>query len=1235
MKFRRWLGLVAWMAFLGPVAASQTDEALRASPLPYNLAQVRHIESFSGPPRMKELLTRQGFVVTEEQFRQIFEPYLPQLPGKALPVFITVDSAWHTYHVLLEEGVQQVELRQAGLLRRFSERLHQLASGKVASGTVYRDLAAFAAVGWAVQDPACLPLLPADEQAEVAKALVAMKSGGPALFFELPSQPQHFRPAGFYTKTPELARYFTARRWYATSAFRLKSETETLRALSLTWLVDSDAELKQLHRQLTTPAETMVGPADDPGIVQYAELASRLAKGPLSEDGTRRILGDFRRAATTFPGPRINDQFLLPAQFAAREDETKGLRLFGACQLPSAVLFQKTTEPSIANRGLPSGVDVFAAGPLACEAGRRALKATKRNPAVCAAVCRTDCGLLPESLHGRAMQLLHLLHEPLPATAPLALQTPAWQDKQLWTALGAWAEERHTWVLHTKQAGAAGCAFEEPPGYVSPYPKFYRQLGGLARQAAAVLGQITPPPDLAAAGREWLEARRPPPEKPEGDSAQFAVSVASPRSTDQALAEYFRATGQDIEAASTLDRARAWAALDAGAARCIANKGVTDRDRRCMAAFLRARMATRRSSCPSLPSSATGWRRSPIRNSPGGRSLRAKRRSSRATARRWRGSTFTRATRGAIPATISPASSRSSTIRCEGRRSTRAWAARRRSMSCCSTARSWHYTAGRCSATGSSPGRWAKGRTTRRGSRKPARPAPPSPPAWTASFRCTANQQEQRQMAEAAIARLRKGKVGAEDLPLASHEATLLRIERLLKRLPAAKKPTAPTKKKEELSEEEETAAEKAEEVRAKAAEECRDLYEQVLDCAVNVDVPDLLDRLFPALDAAEIDDLFLCNLPNCIGRLNWEPYRPKLTLLLHDSRPGISDCAAQILGSRPEKIDAADLVREYDRQPPHVRANYCYLLGQSPRAGAERVRVLAAALGDKSAAVRRQAAKAVAQCRAASAEIASGIRRGVAEQDHKVAVDMVRAAVALGLHDSAPAILARLRKRLKELKTTDATRPGDNPFGGPSEPLVEELVAGLGRLKYQPAKDVLRELIFPNSPRLADYAVGGRALKAMLEIEPQNKLQLLAEIFRDPRCPGHILEQAIVEVTETNNVHYVKIMLPLFEDAGRTGTKGQLGEAVWAAWHIAPILERAAQHDPQAAEIFERIRGTLLKQTRGPGARDALDALKHFDPAAAARECLRVALDRKMDKDVRTEAIAILRDAPEALARP
>ena len=71
-KFRRWLGLAAWMSLLGP-AAAQADEALRAPPLPYDLAHVRHIVAFSGPPH-EGAVRAQGFVVTEEQFRQIFHP---------------------------------------------------------------------------------------------------------------------------------------------------------------------------------------------------------------------------------------------------------------------------------------------------------------------------------------------------------------------------------------------------------------------------------------------------------------------------------------------------------------------------------------------------------------------------------------------------------------------------------------------------------------------------------------------------------------------------------------------------------------------------------------------------------------------------------------------------------------------------------------------------------------------------------------------------------------------------------------------------------------------------------------------------------------------------------------------------------------------------------------------------------------------------------------------------------
>ena len=411
-----WMGIFASLLLFECATALQAEEIVRAPPLPCDLTQVRHIQALAGSARAKELLSRQGFVVTEEQFSQIFEPYLPNTQVK-MPVFITVDSAWHTYHVLLEEGVQQVEVGQAKVLRRFSEQLYHVAAArKDPSNVVYRDLAAFAAVGWAIQDSTCLQHLPADIRSMVLQALECTQTGETPLFFGL--QAENSRPAGFYTKTPELARYFVARRWYASSAFRVKSETETLRALYLTLLIESHVELRRLHRQLADYPEAMVGPRDDPGVVQYAELAAKLTEGSLTEESIPRILSDFRREASKLPGPQINDQFLPPYQFAIRLEETKGMRLLGACQLPSAILFQKTTEPTIAERVLPSGLDVFAAGPLACAAGRRALKATAPDVATYEAVCHTDCGPLPPSLHGQAMQLLHLLHEPLSGTAP-------------------------------------------------------------------------------------------------------------------------------------------------------------------------------------------------------------------------------------------------------------------------------------------------------------------------------------------------------------------------------------------------------------------------------------------------------------------------------------------------------------------------------------------------------------------------------------------------------------------------------------------------------------------------------------------------------------------------------------------------------------------------------------------------------------------------------------------------
>ncbi|MFH1836349.1 MAG: DUF3160 domain-containing protein [Methanobacteriota archaeon] len=69
---------------------------------------------------------------------------------------------------------------------------------------------------------------------------------------------------------------------------------------------------------------------------------------------------------------------------------------------------------------------------------------------------------------------------------PTFMQTRAWQDKSLTTALASWAELRHDTILYAKQSssgvwGAVVPREFEVVGYVEPVPEFYNRLLALTR----------------------------------------------------------------------------------------------------------------------------------------------------------------------------------------------------------------------------------------------------------------------------------------------------------------------------------------------------------------------------------------------------------------------------------------------------------------------------------------------------------------------------------------------------------------------------------------------------------------------------------------------------------------------------------------------------------------------------------------------------------------------------------
>lgn len=458
----------------------------------YDLKNVKDIQAFQGSLEAENILAKNGFVVADPFFKQIFQAYIESPMtgepseknpmGTSLPSFITTDSAWDTYHFLLEEGVKQLETIQAQRLHAFSSRLLEVARQKNEP-----DLVSFASVGEALQDANFLQTLNGDQKTIVDGLRNGNSPVNVPIGFDL--SPLQFRAQSFYADSPELSDYFASRQWYASVVFRLTNPRETKLAITLAALVNNDSELSNLWKQLSDSYDELLGKSEDGTVRQYVAATEAIVGtnnpgGAISDVQIQKIQ---QKLSDQLPLPAVNDQWLSQEQYLQFGKETRGLRLLPPRSLPDGICFQTTVDPIIPGRAYPSGLDFFTASPiLRSPAAVRAERKEFGND-VAGTVLKTDCGPMPDSLHGEAMQLLAKLQEPLPAQVPAAMRTDAWGDLQLWSQLGAWAEQRHTWALHTKQNVEVMGLVSPPPGMVAPYPEFFTGLAKLTRETAAAL----------------------------------------------------------------------------------------------------------------------------------------------------------------------------------------------------------------------------------------------------------------------------------------------------------------------------------------------------------------------------------------------------------------------------------------------------------------------------------------------------------------------------------------------------------------------------------------------------------------------------------------------------------------------------------------------------------------------------------------------------------------------------
>jgi HEAT repeat protein len=1087
----------------------------------YDLRTVKGIEAFSGSAAARELLGKNGFVVADPAFKQIFEPYIksPQTEepseknpmGRSLPSFITTDSAWHTYHVLLEEGVKGMEEIQSRRLLDFSRRLLAAASDPKIGNS---NLVLFASVGLALQDEHYRQSL----APELKRIVDGLRTGSTPVEMPVgfPLSPLQFRAQSFYTQSPELSDYFAARQWYASVVFRLSNARETQSAVALAALVNGNAELLTLWKQLSDPFDVFLASAEDGTIRDYADAAKAiLGTNNWNGSGTDRQIAEIqKRLEGQLPLPRVSDQLLSPEQYAEFPKQTRGFRLLPPRHLPCAVCFHNTVDPKIPGRMYPSGLDFLAASPvLRSPAAVRAVQ-NQFGKDISELILKADCGPMPNSLHGEAMQLLATLQKLLPAQVPAPMRTEAWSDLQLWTQLGAWAEQRHTWALHTKLSVMYLGSIDPPVGMVAPYPEFFAGLATLTCRTAEAFEKagLEEQFDAKTVASELLELLNLSHKLSSSrDEKEFEKISGKLEQLGQFQNRYYEKHRAELEKNRSRDAYKILEKeLEDLARRCAANGTTNEADIETLRSFFESRQNITRllnDFAPVCDRLAELAKKSLI-----GQALTE-------DDAKWienygvtlAGFHFYYGNSYEVPRDDFPIVTR---VFSNPLTSSMLYA----------------------------------------GLARPQALYIIIPDGKTA------------QLYRGAVMTYRE---------FVRPNTQLLDDESWRELVSKGQTPPAPPFTRSFYAET--SVAELIKQLRAQSENEnanygdVEDILWQIGSRATEKDFPDLFEVLTHAKGNEHGD--IVDGIAGIIAKLPWESHQKQLIELLASGENLLADASARILTERPAAVDTTALISSFNRQPPRTRRLYCAILSRLPQQTEATRKVLLQALRDREDGVRWQAALAIGQAGGNDPQSHSALLESLNDTNEFVAAAAAHSLARLGVTNAAPSLFAKLKTRLQSTNTSPeewerqssavmrdvrsdfnrgpayqlldpdhlemrfgtrvperakqmaSMRLPPRPFALPIHDytLADALIEALGELGYTPAADELFKL------RGTDYDV--EATRALSKLASDRLTGELLATAKDKQVDSYVRERAMVTLCNISATNHVRDLIPLLDD--------------------------------------------------------------------------------------------------------
>lgn len=475
-----------------------------------DLSNVYNIEQFEGfTDNQKKSLYEKGFVVLkpgEDTYIKMHHLY-ERAEYDYIPMFITVDSALHMYHLFFDDSLKYIEAESLyDELSNFTKNM-LYKSLKYYNDENYsklkeelKTIAAYFAVantllGEEMNVPDEVQSLADKELVLINEAEQLTKS--PLFAYDVDYSQYVVR--GHYTCNERLESYFKSMMWYGNTAFpltKIENEKEvlsvdsTVKALIISSLILEDiykqSDLKRWEDVYYITA-LYAGNSDDLNVLDYREMIKNVyGKNPdilIYKDET--YYDKLFEEAKKFSDPQIKIKtkfYNIPT--------CKQFRLMGQRYTIDGDIMQNLVEPI--KRAVPSGLDVAAA--FGSERAEEILDQyykpkefwdeyeTELNK-IKERISNIDDDTWKSNLYSGWLWTLKSTAVSYENTEgmPKFMRSQMWTDKNINSALGSYAELKHDTVLYSKQpcAEKGGDGFELPPEpyhYVEPNVEVYSKL---------------------------------------------------------------------------------------------------------------------------------------------------------------------------------------------------------------------------------------------------------------------------------------------------------------------------------------------------------------------------------------------------------------------------------------------------------------------------------------------------------------------------------------------------------------------------------------------------------------------------------------------------------------------------------------------------------------------------------------------------------------------------------------